>query len=290
MNTIYSLGLYEKGMPETLDIPEKLKYAKKAGYDFIEMSIDETDEKLARLDWCNDEIKKILDAQKENNIAISSFCLSGHRRFPLGHPDHIIRSQSLEIMKKSINLAVNLGVRIIQIAGYDVYYEESNSLTRLYFKENLYKSVEFAAKHGVILAFENMETEFLNTVEKAMFWVDGIESPYLQIYPDTGNMTNAGKIYGIDAVSDFETGRGHIVALHLKESRPNVYREVPYGEGHVDFERIISAALHFGVRMFLAEFWHLGETNWFDIIKRNGQFLRSIIEHNLSHSYNYERN
>ena len=46
----YSLGLYEKAMPGTLDWKEKLEAAKEAGYDFVEISIDATEEKIARLD------------------------------------------------------------------------------------------------------------------------------------------------------------------------------------------------------------------------------------------------
>ena len=48
---LYTLGLYEKSMPNELSFREKLTYAREAGYDFLEMSIDETEEKLARLDW-----------------------------------------------------------------------------------------------------------------------------------------------------------------------------------------------------------------------------------------------
>lgn len=46
----YRLGLYEKSMPNTLSLPEKLAEAKKAGFDYLELSIDESDEKLSRLD------------------------------------------------------------------------------------------------------------------------------------------------------------------------------------------------------------------------------------------------
>ena len=45
---LYTLGLYEKSMPNELSFREKLTYAREAGYDFLEMSIDETEEKLAR--------------------------------------------------------------------------------------------------------------------------------------------------------------------------------------------------------------------------------------------------
>ena len=46
---MYELGLYEKSMPNTLSFKEKLETVKATGFDFLEMSVDETDEKLARL-------------------------------------------------------------------------------------------------------------------------------------------------------------------------------------------------------------------------------------------------
>ena len=55
MAKAYTLGLYEKAMPKELTWKEKMLAAKEAGFDFIEISIDETDEKLARLNWSKEE-------------------------------------------------------------------------------------------------------------------------------------------------------------------------------------------------------------------------------------------
>ena len=40
-NKEYYLGLYEKSMPNTLSWEEKLEVVKEAGFDYLEMSIDE---------------------------------------------------------------------------------------------------------------------------------------------------------------------------------------------------------------------------------------------------------
>ena len=47
----YELGLYEKAMPNNLSWKEKLELTRESGFDYLEMSVDESDEKLARLDW-----------------------------------------------------------------------------------------------------------------------------------------------------------------------------------------------------------------------------------------------
>lgn len=273
----YLLGLYEKGMPGTLSLQEKLAETKAAGYDYMELSIDETDEKLVRLDWSDIEIHILRAAMEEIGIPIKSICLSGHRRFPLGDPDPAVQKESLEIMNKAIVLAAKLGVRIIQIAGYDVYYSSSNEKTRGNFKKNLALSVQLAAREGVILAFETMETEFINTVAKAMTWVTAINSPYLQVYPDIGNITNAALQYGTDVLEDLECGRGHLSAVHLKETSPSIFREIPYGSGHVNFPAAAAKSLQLGVRMFVGEFWYTGEANWRELLQKNNDFLREEL-------------
>ncbi|WP_160688563.1 L-ribulose-5-phosphate 3-epimerase [Clostridium sp. C2-6-12] len=269
----YTLGLYEKSMPNNLSWEEKLKCAKECGFDTLEISIDETDEKLARLDMPADERRQLVELMFKCGTEIRTMCLSGHRKYPLGSMDAATRIKGMEMMKKAIDLASDIGVRIIQLAGYDVYYEKGNDQTRKYFEENLKESVEMAANKGVILAFETMETEFMNTVEKAMEFVKMVDSPYLQVYPDCGNVTNAVLQYGTSAVEDFEKGKGHIAAVHLKETVPGKFREITFGTGHVNFEEIIKKSWELGVRKFTAEFWYVGNDDWKAVIKDTKAFM-----------------
>jgi len=94
----------------------------------------------------------------------------------------------------------------------------------------------------------------MDTVEKAMHYVKLVDSPYLGVYPDSGNLTNASLLYGKSVSDDMETGRGHIVAVHLKETVPGKYREIPFGTGHVDFAAVTKKAWAMGVRRFVGEF------------------------------------
>jgi L-ribulose-5-phosphate 3-epimerase len=271
----YSLGLYEKSMPNSLPIPEKLAEAKNAGFDFLEISIDETDEKLSRLKWDQLQRGELKESMRANGFEIRSVCLSGHRKYPIGSEDDAFRARGMEIMSDAIQFAADTGIKIIQIAGYDEYYRPSNDNTRRFFLENLRKSADIAAEKGIILAFETMETEFMNTVQKAMNYVDLVQSPYLQIYPDLGNITNAAVLYGHSVSDDLRSATGHIVALHLKETVPGIFREVPYGQGHVDFDSAIRLAWEMGVRMFLAEFWYTGNADWQYQLTIANEFIRS---------------
>ena len=274
----YQLGLYEKALPPELSWREKMEWARRTGFDYIEISIDETEERLARLEWNAKEREQFNALMLQTGVPVRSMCLSGHRKYPLGSHDPTVAARGMDIMAKAVLLAEDLGIRTIQLAGYDVYYEEGDDETRSRFEENLKKAALMAAEGGVVLGFETMETEFMNTVEKAMHYVSRVNSPYLQVYPDIGNITNAAKRYGRDVLNDLRTGEGHLVAMHLKETVPGVFREVPFGTGHVDFESAIQAAWALGVRRYVAEFWYTGSKNWQDDVFFARRMLGDILD------------
>lgn len=275
----YTLGLYEKAMPNTLTIPEKLALTAKCGFDRMEISIDETDAKLSRLDYSDAQMLEIARASQDAGVPISTMCLSGHRKYPFGSHDAATVRKSLEIMEKALCFGATIGVKIIQLAGYDVYYEEHDAGTEERFCENLEKAALMAASYGIVLGFETMETPFMDTTQKAMKYVRQVNSPYLGVYPDIGNLKNAAVLYGTDVVEDLHTGNGHIFAAHLKETRPGVYRDMTFGSGgHTEYERCISELWNQGVRMYTGEFWHLGSESYEQDIREAACFLRSKID------------
>ncbi|MCR4907358.1 MAG: L-ribulose-5-phosphate 3-epimerase [Lachnospiraceae bacterium] len=273
----YVIGLYEKALRDNLSWRDKLLCAKECGYDFLEISIDETDSKLSRLEWSGEERSLLIRDMRETGLPIRSMCLSGHRKYPFGSADAEVRRRSMEIMKKAVELSDDLGVRIIQLAGYDVYYEEHTEESERLFRENLEEAVQIAARHGILLGFETMETPFMNTTEKAMYYVNLINSPYLGVYPDSGNLTNAAVSDGGDVLKDLETGRGHIVALHLKETVPGKFREIPFFSGHVNFPAVTQKAFSMGIRRFVTEMWDVGAPSWKEDIKAAVSEMKRIL-------------
>lgn len=274
----YYLGMYEKAMPNDLSLLEKLRFVKEAGFDHLEISIDESDEKLKRLDWSLEEINNLKQAIIKEGVLIRTMCLSGHRKYPLGSNDEKIVEKSLDICKKAIRLASYLGIRIIQVAGYDVYYEQGSLETKARFIENLKKFVLIAAKEGIYLGFETMETAFMDTVEKAMEYVNFINSPYLGVFPDIGNLKNASLIYGNSVNDDLKKGSGHILACHLKETIPNHYREIPFGKGHSEYLENLKVLKEEGVRLFTGEFWYVGQDDWKQTCFDANKFLRDKLD------------
>lgn len=258
----YEIGLYEKAMRNTLTWKEKLQCAKECGYDYLEISIDATEEKINRIYMDTEEKREIMEAIFDTGIPIGSMSVSALTKYALGDPDQAVRDRGMEIAEKSIQLSSALGVRTVMIPGYDIYYGESTIETKRYFLENIRKIAEIAEREGILVGFETMENNFMNTTGKAVQYVNMVDSAYLKIYPDAGNITNAAVANRHDVCEDLSLGKGKLIALHLKETKPDVYREVPFLTGHVEFERIINTAWKLGVRRYVAELWDVGQPQW----------------------------
>lgn len=254
----HPLGIYEKALPKHLSWPERLALAKACGFDFVEMSIDETDERLARLNWSKAQRLSLVDAMLETGIAIPSMCLSAHRRFPFGSHDDELRKQAYLLMQQAIQLAKDVGIRTIQLAGYDVYYEEQDDGTIARFTEGLQWAVQQAAAAQVMLAVEIMDTPFINSISKWKVWDNCLASPWFTVYPDVGNLS----AWGNDVSNELSLGIDRIAAIHLKdtypvtEQSPGQFRDVPFGEGCVDFINVFKTLNQLNYRgAFLIEMW-----------------------------------
>ncbi len=140
------VGLYEKALPPALSWEERLSAAGQAGYDFVEISIDESDERLARLDWQASEKADLRRSIANTGVQIMTMCLSGHRKYPLGSHDPSIRRQGEELLRKAIEFAGDVGLRVVQVMAYDVFYETSDAETAAYFVEGLERGTRWAGQ------------------------------------------------------------------------------------------------------------------------------------------------
>ena len=274
----YEIGLYEKAMRNSLGWREKLECAKECGYDYVEMTIDASEEKIARVYSSQEDRLELVKTMFEAGLPIRSMSVSALTKFAIGDPDDAKRNRGVEILNKSIELAADLGIRVVMVPGYDIYFGESTLETKKLFLENIKKATEYAAACGVVLGFETMENEFMNTVGKAMKYVSLVDSPYLKIYPDCGNITNAAVLHSHDVCEDLSLGKNNVVALHLKESKPGIFREVPYFTGHVPFEGLIETAWRLGVRRYVTELWDVGLDSWKEDIKFANKSMRALLD------------
>ncbi|MCC4790664.1 L-ribulose-5-phosphate 3-epimerase [Vibrio splendidus] len=236
----HRVGLYEKALPNELSWEDKLKQTKELGFDFLEISVDESDERRSRLDWNDEEVYALRRLCEKHGVPLQSMCLSAHRKFPFGSADPEIREQAVIHMEKAISLAYKLGIRTIQLAGYDVYYEPADKVTHQRFIKGMKLSAQLAERSGVMLAVEIMDTDYLNSLSKFEVLSREVNSPYFTAYPDVGNISG----WNYDIVTELKLSKPHITQIHLKDTYKvtdeykGQFRDLVIGDGEVDFNAI----------------------------------------------------
>lgn len=260
----HRVGLYEKALPNDLTWEQKLMHTKSLGFDFLEISIDESDERRARLDWDDETIYALRRLCEQQGIPLHSMCLSAHRRFPFGSADPAIREQAAIHMEKAITLSYKLGIRTIQLAGYDVYYEPANEETHLRFIEGMILSAKMAEKSSVMLAVEIMDTDYLNSLSKFEVLNRAVNSPFFTAYPDVGNISG----WNYDVCAELALSQPHISQIHIKDTlkvtseSKGQFRDLVIGEGEVDFDAVFQTLKRIDcVVPLVIEMWARDE-NW----------------------------
>jgi L-ribulose-5-phosphate 3-epimerase len=240
----WAVGLYEKALPAAWSWDQRLTATAGAGYSFAEISIDPSDERLARLAWPASARADLRRAMAASGVPILTMCLSAHRQYSLGSRVAATRERGLEIMRRAIDFSVDVGVRIVQVPGYDVFDEQPGDAdTVARFMDGMHQAVEWAGQAGVMLALENVDVPMSESIVSCMEIVRQINSVWFQIYPDMANVTGA----GYDPVTELAHCAGHLVAVHVKDCLPGTIRGVPFRAGIVPFDEVfrVLAALDF---------------------------------------------
>jgi predicted hexulose-6-phosphate isomerase len=267
--TAPGLGLYEKAICFKLGWEAKLELARSSGFSFLELNVDAAADRLPRL-YDGTSASAIRRAVEATGIPVETMALTANRGYPLGSEDRAVREKGLDIVRRAVALAHDTGIRLIHIAGYDEHGEKCNPKTESLFFRAIDACVREAATAGVMLAIETMDSPFMASVERIMTVVRMIDSPYLQCYVDVGNITAS----GLDPVRELLLGGKHIVGIHLKDTKPGIYRDIPFGEGTVDFDLCLRTLSGMGYNsFFVAEMWSYDNEEFHNYLSKASAFL-----------------
>lgn len=268
------LGIYEKGIPLSLSWDEKFQLAKDSGFDFIELSIDGKQPRIERLKWTDEEIEQIYQTSLKYNMPFVTMALSAPRFFPLGDKD--LCERGVEIVKRGIEIASKLHAKIIQLPAYDVYGKPSTTESQELYKKNIESLIPFAKEHNVIIGLEELEdVEHFNTHKKMCDYLKTVNSPYLMLYGDTGNVA----YNNLDVITDLPYSKGWLVSCHIKDAVFHNEHNVKYGEGTVDFAKVFDyfrEAEYDGY--FVSEVWCEEEMSFVPYLKEISKFIRKYME------------
>lgn len=270
-----SLGIYEKALRgENLTTAREWQdffaQVPEFGFDFVDISIDETEERTARLEWDAHTRDVVRHAAELAGTMIGGLCLSVHRAIGPGSADASTRAKASKVMHDGIRLCHDLGIPVLQVAGYYCYYEDNTDQSEAWYQDMLVDAVPLAARLGVTLGIENVDGTDVTSIRKIMEFVDAINSPYLQAYPDLGNIAEQ----GLDPQLELTAGRGHMVAMHAKDVRRGEPRRVAMGTGIVDWDTSFQllAEQHWAGRLMI-EMWNDNASDSGDRCKEARRFI-----------------
>lgn len=183
--------------PSSMTINECMQTAKNAGYNAIELSLNEMGP--LSLESKDDEIISYRAAAQKIGIEISSLATGLYWSYSLTSNDENIRQKAKSIVKKQIDFACLLGTDAIlvvpgavgadfipefDIVDYDVAYDRAyNALKEL---------AEYAQKKGIYILLENVWNKFLLSPLEMRDFIDKIGSMYIGCYLDVGNIIYTG--------------------------------------------------------------------------------------------------
>lgn len=193
MKKSISIWAFSEGMK----ISDCMKIAKDAGFEAIELALNETGE--LGLHSSEDEILGYKKTAKEIGIEISSLATGLYWSYSLTSNIEKIREKAKDVVRKQLDTASLLGVDTIlvvpgavgvdfvpgsEVIEYDIAYERAlNALQEL---------APYAESKKINIGIENVWNKFLLSPLEMRDFIDKINSPYVGAYFDVGNVVYSG--------------------------------------------------------------------------------------------------
>lgn len=247
-------GINVWSFPAGMSQADCMRLAAAAGYDSIELSLDATGE--LSLESTDAEIAAFRTLADELGIEISSLATGLYWGTPLTHDDPAVRQKAKDTVRFQLKAAKLLGVdAILVVPGcvnarfiencpempYDVVYDRA-----LEAMNELKVDAEAA---GVVIALENVWNKFLLSPLETRDFIDKINSDYVKVYFDVGNVQFCGfpehwiRILG-----------KRIARIHMKDFKEvigNIEGFVELLSGSVNFPAVIKALREVGYDGYL---------------------------------------
>ncbi len=176
--------------PMEWSLKSKLKLASEAGFSGIELNLEETGAFSMETNLTG--VKGVQKLVSSYNLEITSISTSLLWKYPITDNDPEIREIAKTIIRKMLLFAKILAIDTILIVpgvvdaevSYDQAYERSKDILR--------ELAEDAKECKVSIAIENVWNKFLLSPLEMKGFIEEIQSEYIRVYFDVGNILNYG--------------------------------------------------------------------------------------------------
>lgn len=230
--------------PQSLE--ETFKLAKKAGYQGVELALDEKGE--INMDSTKEDMEKIKEQAEKYGIELYSVATTLHWNNLLTSANEEIREKAKAIVRKQLDVASWLGCDTVlvvpgavgvdfipncELIDYDVAYERA--------LEGIKELAAYAEEKKVSIGLENVGNKLLLSPLEFRDFIDKVGSDYVGAYFDVGNILRTGypdmwiRILG-----------KRIKKIHVKDFKKASNSFVDLMEGNVDFPAVMKALEEIG--------------------------------------------
>ena len=247
-------GINIWSFPAGMSIAECITTAKDAGFDGIELSLNETGE--LGLASTEKKIKEISTRLEDAQLDIAGLATGLYWDYPMTSESAEKRQKAKDVCKKQLELAAMLGVDAIlvipgavgvdfipdsEVVNYETAYERALSAVQEL-------SVD-AKNYGVSIAIENVWNKFLLSPLEMKQFIDAVGSDYVGSYFDVGNVVHSGyPEHWIEVLGS------RIKKVHFKDYRRQaggLHGFVDLLAGDVDYPAVVKALEKIGYNNYV---------------------------------------
>jgi len=211
------------------DYRQVLRACGRIGFDGVELDVGADFEH--NLLWSaagRGEVKRLL---AEGKLELASICLGTFWTYSFASPEAEVRARAAGFVRDTLRWCQELRAGVILVPVTPGAPGEGEEAPRRWIEE-LAKVAPAAEEAGVYLAVENVGRGCGKTAEALLGIVNGVNSPFVQVYYDFGNgLSLAG-----DPVGEIHALGKHIVQVHAKDPGGQYM-----GEGRLDIAAVAAA-------------------------------------------------
>jgi sugar phosphate isomerase/epimerase len=232
-------------------LTEVLTGAIKYGYDAVEPRVEANHKHGIDLDTTKKERKQIRASFEDTGIACC--CLATSRTFSMA--DEVARRESIELTRKYIDLAHDLGCPNLRVFGGQTPKEVAFADAKKYVAEALGECAQFAAKAGVYLCFETHDA-YCDSAD-ALEVVTAAAHPNAAICWDIMHPFRMGEPFA----ETFANVKDHVRHCHVhdgvrpEDGGPNGWKMALMGEGDIPHQEPFTLLAGMGYTGALSGEW-----------------------------------
>ncbi len=194
------------------------------------------------------DIANLLTSLNLKVSAITAF--DGHPQWHLTAANKKHRADTVEHVKRCIEVAENPGARVVQaITGMPVIQDIPFTTAWGYAKENLFVCADYAKKHNVYIALEGEENNVVRTSHDIYRMLEEVGHPNLKTLLEVGH---ANMMASDDPICAIETLKDEIIHCHVHDNMGTADDHAVPGDGTVYWAGAIKKLVEIEYKGYLA--------------------------------------